>query len=142
MVRKSVFLMLALCGVARADTGFTSSIKITETDNSPSCVVGQIKVSTGTLTCAGQTATISTGGGGGSGNYVSKTGDTISGDLEFTLSSIGPILLDSNGCTWRAGVDTSGVLTTALLNCPASGFILMEDGTFILQEDSSKILVE
>lgn len=70
MMRRAIFLLLAVCGVAKADTGFGSTIRVNETDNSPACTVGLISVSPGTLTCAGQKATISTGGGsGGSGIY-------------------------------------------------------------------------
>ena len=65
MVRRSLLLIIAFCGISRADTGFSSTIKVRETDGSPSCVVGQISVSPGTLTCAGQSATLTTGGGGG-----------------------------------------------------------------------------
>lgn len=57
-----------------------------------------------------------------------------------TTITVGPIILtDANNCRWSTGVNTSGVLTTASLGCPS---ILMEDGTYILMEDSSKILVE
>lgn len=67
MVRKSLFLILALAGFASADTGFPSTIKVTETDNSPSCVAGQIKFGAGQVSCSGQTATVTiTGGSGGS----------------------------------------------------------------------------
>lgn len=64
---KSAFLILFLSGWAIADTGFTNTIQVTETDNSPKCQAGQIKVSPGSLTCSGQTATITTGGGAGGG---------------------------------------------------------------------------
>ncbi len=138
-MRRAILLAFFLTGSAWADTGFTSTIKVTETDNSPSCVVGQIKFSAGSVTCAGQTATVSSGGGG---NFVLKTGDSMSGDLTFTSDAVGPVLADSAGCTWRVGVNTSGVLTTALLACPGSNSMLMEDGTKVLMEDSTFILLE
>lgn len=80
--------------------------------------------------------------GGASFFNIYGSSATSSGDTAWLTSSVGPILTDSNSCTWRTGVNTSGVLTTALLNCPGGGFILMEDGTFMLQEDNTKILVE
>lgn len=68
MVRKSLFLILALAGFVSADTGFPSTIKVTETDNSPSCIAGQIKFGAGQVACSGQTATvtIAVGSGGSS----------------------------------------------------------------------------
>lgn len=80
--------------------------------------------------------------GGGSGTFVSKTGDTMTGDLEFLSATKGVVFLASNGCRWRTGVDTTGTLTTTLLSCPATGSLLMEDGTFILTEGSAFILTE
>jgi len=67
MVRKPLLLILLLAGMAYADTGMTSTIRVTETDNSPSCVVGQIKFGSGQVSCSGQTATITITGGSGSG---------------------------------------------------------------------------
>lgn len=64
-MRKSLLLVLGLAGIAWADTGYKGTIQVAETDGSPKCVVGQIKVTTGTLTCSGQVATIAIGGGGG-----------------------------------------------------------------------------
>ena len=72
MVRRAILLVLAFCGIAKADTGFTSTIRVTETDNSPACTVGQVKVSPGSLTCNGQVATITTGGSGGGGGGASS----------------------------------------------------------------------
>lgn len=57
-------------------------------------------------------------------------------------SPLGIQFTDTASCTWCETIDTGGVLTTALISCPATGFILMEDGTYILQEDGSKIVVE
>lgn len=92
-MRKSLFLILGLIGIAMADTGFKNTLLITETDNSPKCTVGQIKVSTGTLTCNGQTATISTGGGGGSSGTPGgattqvqyNSAGSFAGDADFTF---------------------------------------------------------
>lgn len=71
MVRREIFLILFCMGFARADTGYPSTVSVTESDNSPACTVGQLKFSNGTVTCSGQTATITnTGGGGGSGGYA------------------------------------------------------------------------
>jgi len=53
---------------------------------------------------------------------------------------VGVQFVDANNCTWCETIDTSGVLTTALVTCGAS--ILMENGTFILQEDGTKITAE
>lgn len=73
MVRKSLLLILALAGFASADTGFPSTIKVTETDNSPSCIAGQIKFGAGQVSCSGQTATVTiTGGGGGVGGTINQ----------------------------------------------------------------------
>lgn len=83
---KKLLLILAVCGIARADTGFKNTIQFTETDNSPKCQAGQVKVSPGTLTCNGQTATITTGGGSGSTVLTSSavafgsSTNTVTGD--------------------------------------------------------------
>lgn len=63
MVRRSIFLILALSGFVKADTGFYSTVQVTETDNSPKCQAGQLKVSAGTLSCSGNVANINTGSG-------------------------------------------------------------------------------
>lgn len=71
---------------------------------------------------------------GGAGNFVLKTGDSMSGDLTFTEDSIGPVLTASGGIEvgfsigpppflwmtyaeehmsrWRITVDASGNLGT------------------------------
>lgn len=67
-MRKALLLTFALACSVWADTGFNSTIRVTETDNSPACTVNQVKVTAGTLTCNGQVATITTGGGGGGGS--------------------------------------------------------------------------
>lgn len=92
-----------------ADTGFTSTIRVSETDNSPACTVGQIKVTTGTLTCNGQVATISTGGSGGGGSSITTCGSNPTG-IQLT---------DSASCTWCETVATAGNLVTTLIGCPA-----------------------
>jgi len=75
MVPKSLFLVVLLAAVGFCDTGYKSTVRVTETDNSPSCTAGQIKFSPGTVTCSGQTATVTNtgGGGGGGGNSVLET---------------------------------------------------------------------
>lgn len=55
----------------------------------------------------------------GSTNYVSRAGDTILGDLTFTTNLIGPVLTDSDSCTWRTTITTGGNLVTTLIQCPA-----------------------
>lgn len=98
MVRKSFLLILALAGFASADTGFPSTIKVTETDNSPSCVAGQIKFGAGQVSCSGQTATVTiTGGGGGASSLAvtagparsSPTSDVIFNPNQFSGSVSG-----------------------------------------------------
>lgn len=106
MVLKKVFLIMFLTGSAFGDTGFTSTIRVSETDNSPACTVGQIKVSTGTLTCQGQVGIIATGGSGG-GSFTA-CGSNPAG-LQFT---------DSASCTWCTTVATTGNLVTTLQSCP------------------------
>ena len=49
---------------------------------------------------------------------------------------------DSNSCTWCATISTGGSVTTSLIQCPVIGDILMENGTYILQENGGKIAVE
>lgn len=49
------------------------------------------------------------------GDYVSRSGDTMSGDLEVTLPDGGLILRDSNGNRYKLTVSTSGnLIITAL----------------------------
>lgn len=88
MVRRTLLLIAALTSFCHADTGFYSTINVTETDGSPACQAGQLKVSTGTLTCSGQTATISTGGGGGGsgGSFINNT-STLQTGATFYVSS-------------------------------------------------------
>lgn len=78
---------LVIC--AWADTGFYSTIRVTETDNSPACTVGQLKVSPGTLTCTGQSATVTTGGSsGGAGYFVEPATVTFLLNLGATVSTL------------------------------------------------------
>lgn len=71
MVRRSLLLILGLAAIAWGDTGQTSTVKLLDPNTPVSCVAGQINVSPGTLSCAGQVATLTTGGGGGSGGSSS-----------------------------------------------------------------------
>lgn len=102
MVRKTLLLIALFSGISWADTGFGSTIRVSETDNTPACTVGQIKVSPATLTCSGQVATITTGGSGGGGGGSSTMQTTESGveitsptssqnflGLDFDLTAIG-----------------------------------------------------
>lgn len=110
MAYRSLLLVLLLGGIAFADTGYPSTIRVTETDNSPACTIGQIKVSPGSLTCQGQTAIITTGGSGGGSNingsinnanqysdaYYSVTGSSnvisglVPGTSGYVLTTGGP----------------------------------------------------
>src|SRR5690242_16731975 len=56
--------------------------------------------------------------GGASFFNIHVSSSSTTADTVWTSNSIGPVLTDSNHCTWRTGVNTSGVLTTALINCP------------------------
>ena len=60
--------------------------------------------------------------------------------IDCGSNPVGVQFIDANSCTWCETIDTSGVLTTALVSCGAS--ILMENGTYILQENGTKITVE
>ncbi len=64
MVRRAIFLILAVCGISRADTGFTSTVKVKDGTGTPSCVAGQITFGNNQVTCSGQTATVTAGGSG------------------------------------------------------------------------------
>lgn len=65
MVYKSLFVIIFLVSAGWADTGFKNTLQFTETDNSPQCTAGQVKVSPGTLVCNGQSVTINTANAGG-----------------------------------------------------------------------------
>lgn len=75
-MHKKLLLTLLLASVSSADTGWKDMVNVTETDNSPKCQVGQLKFSPGSVTCHGQSATITTGsgGGGGSSGYAVEPG--------------------------------------------------------------------
>lgn len=70
-----------------ADTGYKNSIQVTETDNSPMCMAGQIKFSAGSLTCAGNVATVTSGGSSGSGSSVYSATATASFPFGFSAST-------------------------------------------------------
>lgn len=57
---KSLLLIFLLSAIGYCDTGFRDTIQFTETDNSPKCMAGQVKVSPLSLTCSGNTATLLT----------------------------------------------------------------------------------
>lgn len=63
---------------------------------------------------------VSTSSGAVSGDFVLKAGDTMTGSLTFSSSTIGPILTDSAGCTWLMTAATSGNLVTTLQSCTSS----------------------
>ena len=120
MVFKPLLLTLLLAGISWADTGFTSTIRIGETDNSPSCVVGMIQVSTGSLTCHGQVATLTTSGGGGT--------STNGGSFPAF------ILTDSLSARWSVTVDTLGHLVTNKLTSGPTGALVLN--TVVLADAS------
>lgn len=119
MVRKSLFLIL-LSGLAFADTGYKDTIQFTETDGSPKCMAGQVKVSAGTLTCSGQTATITTGGGGGTpggtGTQIQyKSGSSFAGVPGSSVTASGPKLSSATIETLYLG---DGIGLTSTVNRP------------------------
>lgn len=93
MVHKPLLLTLLLASFSWSDTGFKSTIQVTETDNAPKCQAGQLKFSAGSVTCNGQTATITSGGGsstpGGSPNQSIQinNGGLFYGTTNFTLGT-------------------------------------------------------
>lgn len=98
MVRKPLLLILFLTVIGFADTGYKDTVQVTEVDGSPKCMAGQIKVTNGTLTCTGQTATITTGGGGGGGgsSSLAVTTGTSAGFVSVTSSPTAVIVFDSS----------------------------------------------
>lgn len=52
--------------------------------------------------------------------YVLKTGDTMTGDLTFATTVIGPVLTDGTN-TWRITVDSHGNLITSLVGSSTAG---------------------
>ena len=41
---------------------------------------------------------------------VEKTGDSMSGDLEFTLTTAGTVYRSPNSNRWRIGIDNNGIV--------------------------------
>lgn len=67
MVRKTLLLIAFCGGLGFADTGFRDMVQVTETDESPKCMAGQLKFQSGQVSCAGNVATMNITGGGGGG---------------------------------------------------------------------------
>lgn len=129
MVLKPLLLIILFAAIGWADTGFKDTIQFTETDNFPKCQAGQVKVSPGTLTCNGQTATIATGGSsslplpGGATNYIQSTLTPTTTTQSFSVqvgsfSVAGWYIMDSSNCLWNTTIATTGNLVTTLVNCP------------------------
>lgn len=83
----------------------------------------------------------------GSTQYIQNTLTPTTTTQRFSVqvgsfSVAGWYIMDSDDCLWNTTINTSGVLTTALMNCPSIGFIIMEDNSFVLQEDATFIPVE
>lgn len=107
-------LLVLLAGLAYGDTGFRDLIQMTETDGSPKCMAGQVKVQPGQLTCSGNTATLNiTGGGGGASslavtvgvNRSSQTSDIMFNPAQFSGSISGStITISSLGSTGGVSV--------------------------------------
>lgn len=103
MVRKSLLLIGFLSAFSFADTGFRSTIRVTETDNSPSCQAGQIKFSAGSVACAGNVATITNVSSAtlpsGSTQYVQNNpSSTQTGAFNIASGTInGPFTVQDNG---------------------------------------------
>lgn len=112
MVYRSLLLILALAGAALADTGYSSTIQVTESDNSPMCQVGQLKFTAGTVTCSGGSASITSGG----------ASFPVSQNVSFSDTSLYGILAS----TWSDSASTGTVgeyrsNQLASTNCPTSG---------------------
>ena len=122
MVRRALLLIFGLVGLARADTGYASTIRVTETDNSPACTIGQLKVSAGSLTCAGQTATVVTGGGGGGGSSaLGVTTGTTAGWTTMISSPTGAIVADQSQFSVGLQGGTTAFLTIAYSSTNVTG---------------------
>lgn len=83
----------------------------------------------------------------GSTQYIQNTLTPTTNTQSFSVqvgsfSVAGWYIMDTANCLWNTSITTLGVLTTTLISCPSTGFILMEDSTSILQEDSTFIPVE
>ena len=143
-VKWATLLVLFMLPSFAISDGISSRLNIEETDGSPSVWPYKLKVTTGTLTDNGDgTATLQTGGGGGGGSTspggsngnvqynnsgsfggasffnIHASSSSTTADTVWMNVSIGPVLTDSTGCTWRTTVTTSGSLVTTLLNCPS-----------------------
>lgn len=158
-------LLLTLCAVPlignilHADTGWKDTIQFTETDGSPKCMAGQVKVGAGQLTCSGQTATLSiTGGSGGSSSLqVTRSGVQVSsptsslnfysGDFNINLagSTTGQIFLNPattdfirNSSTAESKTlnITSGTMTTFY----STNETIANSGSLILNPSASLLL--
>lgn len=85
---KTFIALLFLGTYVYADTGYPSTVRITEIDKSPACTVGQLKVSNGTLACSGQSATITIGSGSGGGVSVYPATNTATFPYGISVSTI------------------------------------------------------
>lgn len=102
MVYRSFLLVLAVCGIAVADTGFKDSIQFSESDGSPKCMAGQVVVNSGQLTCSGNKATLNITGGGGGGSsslQVTRSGVEITSPTASINFYSGDFLGSSVGST-------------------------------------------
>lgn len=136
MVRKPLLLVLLLSAVGFADTGFKDTIQFTETDGSPKCMAGQVKVSPGTLTCSGQTATITTGGGSGGGG---STGGSIIASTKnavaYYSATATNTLSGSDKFTWNGTSATiSGLIGVSTITASSGTFANLNStgGNFIM----------
>jgi len=129
MVRRTLFLILTLAGYGFSDTGFSTTIQVTETDNSPKCQAGQLKVSAGTLTCSGQTATITTGGGGSGGSsslQVTRSGVEITSPTASINFYSGDFVGSSAGTTAQIYLNpstTNYIWNTSTLQSGATFYV-------------------
>lgn len=125
-------------------SGSNPPLKVQEEDGSPVGYPRTLKFSNGSVTNNGDGSysitTSSGGGGGGSGTPAGSNGNvqynnggsfgganffniyasssTTTADMVYKTASIGPVLTDSNNCTWRTTVTTAGSLVTSLIECP------------------------
>lgn len=118
MVYRSFFLVLLLGCIAYADTGQTGTVKLLDSSVPRSCVAGQINVSPGTLTCAGQVATLTTGGGsissstlpGGSTQYIQNTLTPTTTTQAFTVQTASATIAYANQLV-SGGTTPLGLIT-------------------------------
>lgn len=143
--RKVLLALIFVAGVLWADTGFKDLIRVTETDNSPSCMAGQIKFANGNVSCSGNVATVSdqnTGGSGGASalevfvgaarssptasitaNTAQFSGSVSGSTFTFTLRSSSVTLLGQSppASSIAAGSLGSGVIASSLSVNSVSG---------------------